>query len=52
MTVTAPGPAVRITDATPRADPAPGLAGDLVSVMAEIGIDREELAALQAAGIC
>ena len=52
MTVTAPGPAVRVSGVTPRAEPAPGLAGDLVPVMAEIGIDREELAALQAAGIC
>ena len=49
--VTAPGPAVRVAGAGSLARPAPELARDLESVMAEIGIDREELASLRDAGV-
>ncbi|MDE0045645.1 MAG: CoA transferase, partial [bacterium] len=49
--VTAPGPAVRLAGSRSLTDPAPELARDLESVMAEIGIEGEELAALRDAGV-
>ena len=50
--VTAPGPAVRVAGSRSLTEPAPDLARDLESVMAEIGIEGEELAALRKAGVC
>ncbi len=50
--VAAPGPAVRVAGASPLAGAAPDLAGHLESVMAEIGIEGEELADLRKAGVC
>ncbi len=49
--VTAPGPAVRVAGVRPLTEPAPDLAHDLEPVMADIGIDGEELAALREAGV-
>ncbi|MGI9423291.1 MAG: CaiB/BaiF CoA transferase family protein [Hyphomicrobiaceae bacterium] len=50
-TVTTTGPAIRLPDVRPLANPAPLLAGDLEDVMAEIGIDAAQIDALKARGV-
>lgn len=49
--VTSTGPAIRLPDTPPLARGAPALAADLDSVLAEIGIDETERAALKAKGV-
>ena len=49
--VTSTGPAIRLSDTPPLARGAPSLAADLASVLAEIGIDETECAALKAKGV-
>jgi len=51
-TVTTTGPAIRLPGVAPLTRAAPPLAGDLDAVMAELGIDTAELAALKAEGVC